>query len=154
MVPKMRATSRIATVMGWRRPGSVSELFMWNLGYQNGIIYAMNPEAIAYPFLSLAIFFEAFMLVTFLSDPARKARLRKTTVEGPLPRVALIIPCYNEEEGIDSTMRATPALDYPAGKLEVILVNDGSKDNTRAKMREYAGDSRVRIIDQANGGKQ
>ena len=113
----------------------------------------MNPEAIAYPFLSLAIFFEAFMLVTFLSDPARKARLRKTTVEGPLPRVALIIPCYNEEESIDSTMRATLALDYPAGKLEVILVNDGSKDNTLAKMREYAGDSRVRIIDQANGGK-
>src|SRR3989338_6223361 len=34
------------------------------------MLYAMSPEALAYPFLFIAIFFESFVLVTLLSSPA------------------------------------------------------------------------------------
>ncbi|KKW39843.1 MAG: hypothetical protein UY89_C0012G0012 [Parcubacteria group bacterium GW2011_GWA1_54_9] len=40
------------------------------------MLYAMSPEALAYPFLFIAIFFESFVLVTLLSAPARAARAR------------------------------------------------------------------------------
>ena len=36
----------------------------------------MGPEVLAYPFLFIAIFFESFILVTLLSEPARLARTR------------------------------------------------------------------------------
>ena len=47
--------------------------------------------------------------------------------------VSVIVPCYNEEKNIKSTVAKTiPVLKKITGKWEIILVNDGSKDNTAA----------------------
>lgn len=46
------------------------------------------------------------------------------------PHVAVIIPARNESRGIYSTARSLAAQDYPKEKLTVILVNDGSGDDT------------------------
>ena len=43
----------------------------------------MSPELLAYPFLFIAIFFESFVLVTFLSAPARGAPRASTTLRSP-----------------------------------------------------------------------
>ena len=54
-----------------------------------------------------------------------------------LPRFSLIIPCFNEQERIGETLRAT--LDYLAANApesELIVVNDGSTDATAAIARE------------------
>ena len=66
------------------------------------------------------------------------------------PTVSVIIPSYNYarfvREAVDS------ALAQPYRALEVIVVDDGSKDNTRAVMAVYDGNPRVRYIPQANKG--
>ncbi|HET9641232.1 MAG TPA: glycosyltransferase [Candidatus Paceibacterota bacterium] len=111
----------------------------------------MSPETLAYPFLFLAVFFEAFVLVTFLSKPAKIARARRKSAV--LPSVAVIVPCYNEASTVAGTAESLLALDYPKDKLEIILVDDGSTDATPAAMAKFEGHSQVRILRKENGGK-
>ena len=47
---------------------------------------------------------------------------------GFIPTVTAVIPAYNEEKTIVATVRSVLAADYE--KLDVIVVDDGSKDNT------------------------
>ncbi|HEY4278884.1 MAG TPA: glycosyltransferase [Conexibacter sp.] len=72
------------------------------------------------------------------------------------PRVAIVMPGFNEEEVIAHSLRSLLALDYPIDKLELVAVNDGSTDDTLARMREVAADEpRVRVIDLGhNQGKR
>ena len=52
------------------------------------------------------------------------------------PGVSIIIPCFNEEEWINRTILSCINQSYPAEKLEVIIVDDGSTDQSVAKIRE------------------
>ena len=115
------------------------------------MLCAMSPQMVAYPFLFIAIFFESFVLVTLLSEPARTRRLR---ARGTLtPSVAVIVPCYNEASTVAATCDSLLALDYPKEKLEIILVNDGSTDETARAMARFDGHPQVRILHKENGGK-
>ena len=111
----------------------------------------MSLEILAYPFLFLGLYFEVFMLLTFLSAPAKERRLRMPGTE--TPKVAIIVPCWNEESTIGGTVASLLALDYPKDKLEIILVNDGSTDNTKEVMDSYAGNPQITVIHKENGGK-
>lgn len=118
----------------------------------------MSPELLAYPFLFIAIFFESFVLVTLLSRPAREARERTAAlIEGisvnELPLIAVIVPCWNEAATICGTCDSLLALNYPKEKLEIILVNDGSTDETRNVIAHFVGNPQIRIIHKENGGK-
>jgi glycosyltransferase involved in cell wall biosynthesis len=65
--------------------------------------------------------------------------------------VSIIVPCYNAEKYVDDAIGSLRAQTYEA--LDIIAVNDGSKDGTlRLLERHAAADSRVRILDQANRG--
>ena len=48
----------------------------------------------------------------------------------PLPAVSFIIPCYNEEAVIAEKIINTTALNYPSQLLQLIVISDGSTDNT------------------------
>jgi len=52
-----------------------------------------------------------------------------------LPQISIIAPAYNEEASIIENIRSLLSLEYP--KLEVIVVNDGSKDNSLQKVIEF-----------------
>lgn len=68
------------------------------------------------------------------------------------PLVTIVVPGYNEEKVLANCVGSILRSDYR--NLEVILVNDGSTDNTAALMAELAGtDERVTFIDKPNGGK-
>lgn len=111
----------------------------------------MSLEVLSYPFIFLSLYFEVFALLTFLSRPAKERRDR-----GPgllFPMVAIIVPCWNEESTIDGTVQSLLALEYPKDKLKIILVNDGSTDNTRAVMDKYIGNPQIRVVHKENGGK-
>jgi glycosyltransferase involved in cell wall biosynthesis len=68
-----------------------------------------------------------------------------------MPKVSIVIPVYNVEqylrECIDSVINQT------LKDIEIICVNDGSKDNSLAILEEYAQkDSRVKVISKDNSG--
>jgi peptidoglycan-N-acetylglucosamine deacetylase len=67
------------------------------------------------------------------------------------PSVSVLIAAYNEEKVISETLRSVLSTDY-GGRLEVIVVDDGSKDATASKAEEVS-DPRVRVLRQANTGK-
>lgn len=108
-------------------------------------------EALSYPFLFAAIYFEVFLLITFLSRPAREVRTRIASTKTPL--VAMIVPCYNEENTIKGTVDSLLALEYPKDRLRIVLVNDGSTDGTKNVMNKYIHHTQVTIIHKENGGK-
>lgn len=52
------------------------------------------------------------------------------------PLVSFVIPCKNEEKTIADTIEKCFEADYPKEKLEVIIINDGSTDNTINVLKE------------------
>jgi cellulose synthase/poly-beta-1,6-N-acetylglucosamine synthase-like glycosyltransferase/peptidoglycan/xylan/chitin deacetylase (PgdA/CDA1 family)/spore germination protein YaaH len=68
------------------------------------------------------------------------------------PPVSVVIAAYNEEAVIARTVRSI--LDDGYDDLEVVVVDDGSKDATDQILKdEFGSEPRVRILTQANGGK-
>ncbi|MBO5760855.1 MAG: glycosyltransferase family 2 protein [Lentisphaeria bacterium] len=74
-----------------------------------------------------------------------------------LPRLTVIVPAYNEGEFVAKSLASILESDYPAEKLEVIAVNDGSEDDTW-KWIMYAvkqSGGRIRALNMPeNGGKK
>jgi cellulose synthase/poly-beta-1,6-N-acetylglucosamine synthase-like glycosyltransferase len=77
----------------------------------------------------------------------------RTYPTGFLPTVAIIVPAFNEERVIVQTIASLLAAEH-ASKCEIIVVDDGSTDETAARVRNaFAGDERVRLYTKPNGGK-
>lgn len=55
----------------------------------------------------------------------------------PLPEVTLFIAAFNEEDIVASKMENCHALDYPADKLKIVWVTDGSNDQTNELLKQY-----------------
>lgn len=67
------------------------------------------------------------------------------------PRISVIIPVYNVERFLREAMDSVVA--QTLDDLEILCVNDGSKDSSRAILAEYAErDPRIRVLDQENAG--
>jgi hyaluronan synthase len=64
------------------------------------------------------------------------------------PRVAIVMPAFNEEAAIARSLRSLLAVDYPADKLEIVAIDDGSTDATLAELRAVEAEAagRVRVI--------
>lgn len=67
------------------------------------------------------------------------------------PEVSVIIPAYNVQHHILSTINSVLNQNYPKEKVEIIVINDGSTDNTSDVLFE-ANNLRVKIINKENGG--
>jgi biofilm PGA synthesis N-glycosyltransferase PgaC len=71
-----------------------------------------------------------------------------------LPPVSIILPAYNEGAVIETALRSLLRLDYP--RYEIIVVDDGSTDDTLDKASAFEGEFdsvRVRVYSKSNGGK-
>ncbi|MEO7510798.1 MAG: glycosyltransferase family 2 protein [Gemmatimonadaceae bacterium] len=69
-------------------------------------------------------------------------------------RLSVVMPAYNEEEGIAVAVEAVQqqVLDR-VNAAELVVVNDGSRDSTGALLDQMAArDSRIRVVHKANGG--
>lgn len=65
------------------------------------------------------------------------------------PLVTVVIPCYNAAASVADTIRSVRAQTYP--NIEIIAVNDGSRDDTLELLHALAGPD-LKVIDQANAG--
>jgi cellulose synthase/poly-beta-1,6-N-acetylglucosamine synthase-like glycosyltransferase len=126
------------------------------------------PDSIA--FSGVALIQKFIVLVFFLGDILMSARLifvgilaiidrlrkpHRKASPGYNPRVAVLIPAYNEETVIARTIRSVLNSDYK--NLHVIVIDDGSLDRTCDVAREaYAAEiaaGRVQVLTKPNGGK-
>ena len=111
------------------------------------------------------VFFVGDLLMTgrllFIGTFAVYDRLRSRRAHDPVlagqynPRVAVLIPAYNEEKVIERTIRAALRSSYR--NLRVIVIDDGSKDKTLEVARDCfpreQATGRVLILTQPNSGK-
>ena len=104
------------------------------------IFYGLYPIAMSWLWITLSLSFR------------RRQEERPMTLEGDLPMVSVIVPCYAEGATLTETIDALLALDYP--NYEIIIVNDCSPDNTAAVARSFLHNPRVTLLDKTvNEGK-
>lgn len=104
-----------------------------------------------YVCLFVALYFEVFLLISFFE---RRPEGKTSALPGRYPKVAIVVPCFNEERTVGKTMESLLALTYPRDMLEVLVVDDGSKDGTGSIVARYtAADLRVKYFRKENGGK-
>ncbi len=69
--------------------------------------------------------------------------------------VSVIIPAYNEEESIEKTIKSALSLNYQKDKIEIMIIDDGSKDKTYEIAKRFSSrkDPKVKVLTKSNGGK-
>lgn len=77
--------------------------------------------------------------------------LKNSCVEVRKKLISVIVPVYKTEQYLKKCIDSILGQTYK--NLEIILVNDGSPDNSLALMQEYTHiDNRIKIVNKANGG--
>ena len=72
-----------------------------------------------------------------LKECFRKTAATPPPTDDSLPDLTLFIAAYNEEDVVDEKMRNCLALDYPADKLHILWVTDGSNDRTNRTLSHW-----------------
>ena len=84
----------------------------------------------------LAFVYVFYGLFIWLFNKLFRSKSLTTTNDSELPEVAFLIAAYNEEDVIREKILNTMALSYPAEKLFIYVISDGSNDNTNAIIKE------------------
>ncbi|MDI3550004.1 MAG: hypothetical protein PWQ15_1106 [Methanobacterium sp.] len=92
----------------------------------------------------------------FSSKTRRKVDPKVT--DDALPKVSVVVPAHNEEANIGICLESLVESEYPDGKMEIILVDDGSTDGTLNKARSFESKAeshgkKLRIITKSHTGK-
>jgi biofilm PGA synthesis N-glycosyltransferase PgaC len=100
----------------------------------------------------------ALLFYTFLGYPIwlyLSSRLRPHPVhrESIQPEVSVLMAVHNEAAALPAKLRNLQELDYPARRLEVVVVSDGSSDGTNEILQAWRGARRQAIILPLNEGK-
>ena len=114
----------------------MSEWFFW------GSFVLLGHHYVFYP-----------IIVLLLSKLAMKSTSGTLPQDGKLPRVSLVIAAYNEEKVIGRKLENSLGLDYPVKLLEVIVVSDGSSDNTSSIVEQYRDCGVISLHDPERRGK-
>src|SRR5437868_1659123 len=69
----------------------------------------------------------------------------RQAVLGYFPTISVLIAAYNEEAGLRKKIEQTLALDYPADRIEIIVLSDCSTDRTDEIVKSWP-DPRVRLV--------
>ena len=105
-----------------------------------------------YVCLFIALYFEVFLMISFFEKRPSK---KDSSLPEYYPMVSMLVPCFNEEKTLAGTIESLLAMHYPKDKLEIVVIDDGSRDNTAAIAREYARKypAQVSFLQKENGGK-
>jgi len=99
-------------------------------------------------------FFSLWIVIIWLQVMYQEDEPKKKKED--LPVISIGIPAYNEGRTITKTIDSIVKSDYPQGKIEIIVVDDGSKDNTvkvvEGLIKKYK-DFDIKIRTKENGGK-
>ena len=110
-------------------------------------------NGILYTFLFFSLYLEVFFLITFFEERGKMGAGKNTARLSHYPSVTIIVPCWNEEKTVSGTVTSLLELNYPKDKLNIIIVDDGSTDNTWEVIQKFTGHSQIALIKKENGGK-
>ncbi|HEX2960763.1 MAG TPA: glycosyltransferase [Ignavibacteriales bacterium] len=123
------------------------------LSYSNLFVFSSIVSLVIFLFVLLFRYFSTLIMAYLY--------ITKYTVENKsdfFPFVSIIVPVYNEGKVLENSVKSLLELDYP--NYEIIIVNDGSTDNTKEVAEELVGvhkgrveSVRVSLINKPNGGK-
>ncbi len=119
----------------------------------NELILALLDFAFYYPLLMSYVWIAGAIYYFFYRERVDHRRVDDPPMLKDTPPVTFLVPCHNEAENVEETIRALLHQDYP--EFEVIAVNDASSDGTGDLLDAMAAnDSRIRVIHlQQNSGK-
>jgi cellulose synthase/poly-beta-1,6-N-acetylglucosamine synthase-like glycosyltransferase len=83
--------------------------------------------------------------VTFLQN---RGKIKKDPKPKNFPKVSILIPAYNDCENLKRAVKSCKELDYP--KVEIIVINDGSTDDTVAVCGKMKG---IKLVNKPHSGK-
>ncbi|MDD5750441.1 MAG: glycosyltransferase family 2 protein [Candidatus Pacebacteria bacterium] len=99
----------------------------------------------------VALYFGILIFITLYEN---RRRLYEKDTGGFLPVISIILPCFNEQGNVEEVLQSLVSLDYPKDCLEIIAVDDGSRDNTLSEMlafqKKYPA---LKVLCKKNGGK-
>jgi len=101
-------------------------------------------------FLLLSFVSVYFLVLFFMIFVLERKNIRSMPEMKTLPFVSVIIPAYNKEKFISATIEAVKSLDYPKNLMEIIVVDDGSTDNTFNILKKTGG---IKILRKENEGR-
>ncbi len=102
-------------------------------------------EILFWVFFGIVVYtYVGYGIVMFIAVKIKElfCKPRKLEVPDPAPEVVLMIAAFNEEQIVAPKMANCRALDYPAGKLQIVWVTDGTTDRTNELLAAYP-DARV-----------
>jgi cellulose synthase/poly-beta-1,6-N-acetylglucosamine synthase-like glycosyltransferase len=106
-----------------------------------------DPNLALYYFgIFFSLFIGVFYFITLFEN---RTRLKDPKV-GKLHEVSIIVPAFNEAKTIGDTIISLKNLNYPAAKVRIIVVDDGSSDGTYEVACQFSG---IQVIKKENGGK-
>jgi cellulose synthase/poly-beta-1,6-N-acetylglucosamine synthase-like glycosyltransferase len=94
-------------------------------------------QLISFPILAILVVFNLRRILLTLAIFVAPRRGVPDT-PAPDPAVLILVPCRDEAAQLAGLGRALKALRYPSDKIQIVLIDDGSRDGTRATMQQLA----------------
>ncbi|WP_239117491.1 bifunctional polysaccharide deacetylase/glycosyltransferase family 2 protein [Paractinoplanes ferrugineus] len=121
---------------------------IWTVRAADGMLWLIAALFLVVGLLTIG---RTLLLLLLATRHARQRRKPSWSWGPPVTEpVSVIVPAYNEKEGIEAAVRSLAGGDYPA--IEVVVVDDGSTDGTAAIVERMALPN-VRVVRVPNGGK-
>jgi cellulose synthase/poly-beta-1,6-N-acetylglucosamine synthase-like glycosyltransferase len=112
-------------------------------------------ESVTYAILFSALYVEVFFLITYFEQRERDSKNPRSVLMShkKMPSVSIIVPVWNEETTVLKTVFSLLKLNYPKDKLSILIVDDGSTDNTWKVIQRFKSNKQVKLLGKENGGK-
>lgn len=95
-------------------------------------------------FMTFALLMDGLLIVLFVFNFKKYAPVDTTA----LPTVSILVAAKNEEETVNRCIDSLLKLSYPQDKLEILIGNDASDDNTLAEINVYDDKyTHIRVLD-------
>jgi len=116
------------------------------IAYDGYVNWLSIPQAIFIYSMSLSFWYTLLFVPLAIRSSYRESMLKEPRF---FPSMSIIIPAFNEEKVIGLTIEGLIHADYP--NKEIIIVDDGSKDNTLSIAKRYK--HQAKVLHKENGGK-
>jgi biofilm PGA synthesis N-glycosyltransferase PgaC len=109
-------------------------------------------DYILYISIFLGLYFQIFLLLTYLGWREHKDDLPGFSEE-QLPGVSIMVPCWNEATTVQGTIDSLLASNYPRDRLQIVIIDDGSTDNSWDILKQFNNHPQIMLLQKENGGK-